>query len=153
MLEITVNMHYVVVNNQPLLECWHLPLLRSDVLLLEDAPPCRQHTVVLHQSRHKEHRTITLAAILKVTNINFNILQFKCMSLWSFCLLSLPYSKLTVFVNLSMRHVMLLLWQALMGSWFEVVLVCICMDVCNGLQLKYITFVTCSCLSHCHVQQ
>ena len=27
--------------------------------------------------------------------------------------------------HLSMRHVMLWLWQALMGSWFEVVLVCI----------------------------
>ena len=25
---------------------------------------------------------------------------------------------------LSMRHVMLWLWQALIGSWFEVVLVC-----------------------------
>ena len=82
--------------NQPPMECWRLHLLLSDALLQEDAPPGRQHTVVLHQSRCKQHRTITLTAILEVTNISFNIPQFKYISLWSFCLCS---RKLTVLVK------------------------------------------------------
>ena len=56
------------VNNQPLLECSRLPLLRSDVLLLEDGPSHRQQTVVLHHSRHK-NSTRTLTAIPEVTNL------------------------------------------------------------------------------------
>ena len=47
--------------------------------------------------------------------------------------------------HLSMRHVMLWLWQALIGSWFEG---CACMyvsvGVCNGLTVEvydfYVTF-------------
>ena len=43
------------------------------------------------------------------------------------------------FLHLSMRHIMWL-WQALIGSWFEVVLGCICMNVCNGFTVEVYDF-------------
>ena len=43
--------------------------------------------------------------------------------------------------HLCMRHVVLRLWQAMMGSWFEVVLVC----MCDGFTVE--VYVTCSLLT------
>ena len=48
---------------------------------------------------------------------------------------------------------MLWLWQALMGSWFGVVFVCICMVFVMDLQLKYLTFTLHVICCHVHSLQ
>ena len=46
---------YYVVDNPPYLECWHLPLLLSDVLQPEDVHSGRPSTVMLCYPGVKEH--------------------------------------------------------------------------------------------------
>ena len=46
--------HRVIKSIVPSFDGWHLPLLQSNILLLEDVPPGRLCTVVLHQSGGEE---------------------------------------------------------------------------------------------------
>ena len=52
---------YYVLDDPPYVECWHRPLLQSDVPLLEDDPPDRRCTVVLRcpGDEHFSDSTIT----------------------------------------------------------------------------------------------